>query len=66
MKRIFTTLYLKLRWKLWRGKICTGTGKRCKAMNCNISPGNCYVTYSRHNSVLSHHPATGNSHGTEA
>lgn len=34
-----------LRWRFWRGKVCPGTGKRCKAMNCNICADNCYVTY---------------------
>lgn len=36
-----------LRWRLWRGKVCPGTGKRCKAINCNISLDNCYVTYAK-------------------
>ncbi len=36
-----------LRWRLWRGKICPGTGERCKALNCNIATDNCYVTYAK-------------------
>ncbi len=45
--RRLVLLKFRLRWKLWRGKVCPGTGKRCKAMNCNISPDNCYVTYAK-------------------
>lgn len=36
-----------IKFKLWRGKKCHERGKRCKAMYCNISDGNCYEAYAR-------------------
>lgn len=39
--------YLRLRWCLWRGKVCPVTGKRCKAVWCNSFDGQCYIEYSR-------------------
>lgn len=45
--RRLVLLKFRLRWMFWRGKVCPETGKRCKAMNCNISPDNCYVTYAK-------------------
>ena len=41
-------LKLKVRSLLWRGRVCPGTGKRCKCLWCNSGfEGNCYVTYAK-------------------
>lgn len=39
--------YMRLRWHLWRGKVCPATGKRCKAVWCNSFEGQCYIEHAR-------------------